>query len=58
MVSFIRWQRQGGVRPSGFGVWKSSEGVVSRVLGYVFLGPQREGHGVAVYDSFDLESVA
>ena len=26
-------------------------------MGYVFFGPQREGHGAAVYDSFDLEAV-
>ena len=42
----------------GFGVWESSEGRISRVMGYVFFSPQEEGHEAAVYDSFDLEAIA
>ena len=44
--------------PGGFSVWKSPEDCIPKVMGYVFLSPQGEGHGVAVYDSFDLEAVA
>ncbi len=29
----------------------------SRVMGNVFFSPQGEGHGVAVYDSLNLEAV-
>ncbi len=31
---------------------------LDRVMGYVFISPQGEGHGVAVYDSFYLEAVS
>ena len=48
---------QGAVMPGGYGVWKSHEGCFSRIIGYVFFRPQWEGHGVAVYNSFDLEAV-
>ena len=58
MFSFICWQRQGGVGPSDFGVWDGPEDRILGVMGYVFFSPQGEGHGVAVYDSFDLKSVA
>ena len=58
MSSFICWQHQRGVGPGGFDVWKSSEGRISRVTGYVFLSPKGEGDGAAVYDSFDLEAFA
>ncbi len=44
--------------PSGFGVWEGSEGRIFGVMGYVFFSPQGEGHGAAVYDSFDHEAIA
>ncbi len=55
---FIRWQRLGGVGPSGFGVWEGPESCIPRVMGYVFFSPQGKGHGVAVYDSFHIEAIA
>jgi hypothetical protein len=58
MFSFICWQRQRGVGPSGFGIWDGPEGRISGVMGYVFFSPQGEGHGAAVYDFFDLEAAA
>jgi hypothetical protein len=58
LFCLIRWQREGSVGPSGFSVWKSSEDCIPRVMGYVLLSSQWKGHGVAVYDSFDLEAVA
>ena len=58
MFNFIRWQRQEGVGPSGFGVWEGSEGRILRVVGYVFFSSKGKGHGATVYDSFDLEAIA
>ena len=58
MFNFICWQRQGGVGPSGFGVCEGPEDRILRVMRYVFFSPQWEGHGAAVYDSFDIEAVA
>jgi len=58
VFSFIRWQHQGGVGPSGFGIWEGPKDRILRVMGYVFSSPQWKGHGAAVYDSFDIEAVA
>ena len=58
VFSFIRWQCQGGVGPSGFSVWESPKGRIIRVMGYVFFRPQGKGHGATVYDSLDLEAIA
>ena len=44
--------------PCGFSVWKSPEDCIPTVVGYVFLSSQGEGHGVAVYDSLNLEAIA
>ena len=58
MFNFTYWQRQGGVGLSGFGVWNGPEGRILGVLGYVLFSPQGEGHGTAMYDSFDLKAAA
>ena len=54
----IRRHRQGGVGPSGSGVYEGPEVRILRFVGYVFLSPQWKGHGAALYDSFDIEAVA
>ena len=39
-------------------MWDGPEGHILGIMGYIFFSPQGEGHGVAVYNSFDLEAVA